>query len=118
MPAWPAHLPDPLIGLFPGPLQVIEQGALHPPGILIGFQSHLPRQVQRIHDFAKHIQLELPVGRVADPHRRRALVARQPFQGQFRQPPFPGQPVHDVELRRLPRHGTQQPLAPGQASSV
>ena len=36
------------------------------------------RLVQRVHQLAEHVELELAERRIADPHRRRVLVARQP----------------------------------------
>ncbi len=53
------------------------------------------------------------MGGIADAHRGRALVSRQPWHLPFGQPPLAGKPVHDLHLLRAARHRAQQPVAPG-----
>ena len=52
------------------------------------------------------------MGGIADAHRRRALVARQPPEGQLAEATLPGEPVHDLDLAGVARHGAQEPLPP------
>jgi hypothetical protein len=54
---------------------MIEECALKIPALAAGFHSAATRLVQRVHDFAVHVELELPVRGVADAHRCRVLVA-------------------------------------------
>jgi hypothetical protein len=53
----------------------------------------LPRLVQRVHDLAENIELELHVARVADAHRLRILVSRQPTEP----------PIRSAAVRRVGR---------------
>ena len=69
--------------------------------------------MQRVHQFAEHVELELEGGRVADAHGTRALVSGQPVQLQLGQSPLPAEAVHDLELRRRAGYGAQEPVAPG-----
>ncbi len=69
--------------------------------------------MQRIHQLAVDVELQLFVGGIADAHRAAALVSRQPRQLVFGQPTLAGDAVHDLHFRRMPRDGAQQPLAPG-----
>ena len=63
--------------------------------------------VKCVGDLAVDVELELPGGGVADPHRLRALVAREPVELELGQPPLAGQAVHDLEVARAgpPRRG-------------
>src|SRR5262249_58720283 len=63
---------------------------------------------------ARAVAFELQwIGRgIADPPRPRALVARQPRQSQFGEPPLAVDAVHDLQLRWATGDGTHQPFAP------
>ena len=80
MPARPAHLPDPFVGLVPRRLEVLEQVPLERPGVVVRVEAVHARLVEHVHHLAVHVELELLVRRVADPHRPRALVPRQPVE--------------------------------------
>ncbi len=64
-------------------------------------------------DFAVDVELELPRGGVADPHRFRAFVARQPVELELGEAARAGDAVHDLRVGRIARHGPQQPVAEG-----
>ena len=83
-----AHLPQAFVGLVPDLGQVHQEFALYRPAGIIRTETALPRLVQRVHDLAENIELELHVRRVADAHRLRILVSRQPRDLPFGQPPF------------------------------
>jgi hypothetical protein len=68
--------------------------------------------MKRVHDLAKDVDLQLIRGGVADLHRLRALVARQPGDLPFGEPFLASKAIHDLNLRRTPRRGSQQPIAP------
>ena len=78
MAARPANFPDAFIRLLPVRLQEVEQSDLYSPGCRLRFQASGSRQVQRVHDFAVDIELELLRCRVAHSHRNRAAIAGQP----------------------------------------
>src|SRR2546422_8597192 len=71
---WAAHLPDAFIGLFPDGLQMVHQRLLQRPARLVPAQANASRNVQRVHQLAVDVELELERGRVADAHGTRALV--------------------------------------------
>src|SRR6185369_13637622 len=60
MPARASDFPDALIGLRPRLLEMSEQRLLEIPGIGIGLDACASRDVQRVHDFAVDIELQLP----------------------------------------------------------
>jgi hypothetical protein len=55
---------------------VLEQGPLQGVAVPGGRYAMDERLVQRIGQLAKHVELELVGGGIADAHRRRAFVAR------------------------------------------
>ena len=68
--------------------------------------------MQRIHHLAVDVELELAGGGIPDPDGPGALVPGQPVEDQLRQAPLAGEPVHDLDLRRISRDRAQQPVAP------
>ena len=75
--------------------------------------SRLGRLVEGRHDLAVDVELELPGRGVADPHRARSLVARQPVDLPLVEPPLAPGPVHDLHLGRVAGRRPQQPAPPG-----
>jgi hypothetical protein len=109
----PAHLPDALVRCLPVRFQEVQQHLLETPGRLVGIDPFPPGQVQRVHHLSVDVELELSRRGVADPDRRRALIARQPVELELGEAPFTGGPVHDLHLLRRPGDGAQEPVAPG-----
>ena len=72
----------------------------------------LARLMQRVHHFAENIELQLVMRRVADAHRLRVGVARQPRHFPFGQPPLAANAVHDLNLARTAGRRAQEPVAP------
>src|SRR6516225_4568727 len=107
-----ADLPDTLVGLAPDFLKVPEKFALHIPAGLGCGKPLAPRMMKRIHDFAKDVKLELPVGGIADADRARAFIARQPRHLPSGEAALAGNPVHDLELIGTAGYRAQQPTAP------
>ena len=70
-----ADLPDPLVRSRPGAFEVAKQGSLERPRVLLLGEAVGPCLVERVHDFAVDVHLELLARGVADAHGRRALVA-------------------------------------------
>src|SRR5580704_10022005 len=108
-----AHLPDPLIGLGPGLFQEFEQLELQVPGIGAGLEPKALARVQRIHQLAVNIELELVGSRISDAYRPTAGVAREPVDFIFGQAALTRESVHDLHLGRMTGNRPQQPLAPG-----
>ena len=63
---------------------------------------------------AVHVELELFTRGVADAHGLRSLVAREPVDRVFTQPPFTGGAVHDLEVLGVAGDRAQEPVAPGE----
>jgi hypothetical protein len=79
--ARPAYFPDTFIRLLPVRLQELEQRHLYFPCCRLRVQASGSRQVQRIHDFAVHIELELfrrGVAQRAPEPRRHSRAASPP----------------------------------------
>ena len=68
--------------------------------------------MHRVHHLAEHVELQLPVRRVADAHRARLLVARKPRHFPFGEAPLARDAVHHLELLRPARDRARQPVAP------
>ena len=69
--------------------------------------------MQRVHQLAIDIELELLVGGVADPYRRGCSRSRAATAIRIRSAALAGDAVHDLHFRRMTGDGAQQPLAPG-----
>ena len=69
-------------------------------------ETPLPADVQRIHQLAEHVELELSVGAVADAHGRRPLVAGEPVGLPLHQVALTTESVHDLEVGRIAGDGT------------
>ena len=98
----PADLPDPVVGLAPAGLEEVHQRSCSShAGFVGGLDGPLRRLVERGHDLAVDVELELAGSRVADPHRCGLLVAGQPVDLPLVQPPLAGRAVHDLHLGRV-----------------
>ena len=96
----PARFPDPFIRLDPDALEVGQKRLLLGPARVARSEPFASRVMERIHHLAEGIELELVMGGIADAHGRGAFVSRQPWQHHFGQPPFAGDPIHDLDLLR------------------
>ena len=81
--------------------------------MLLGRYAVRAGLVQRVHQLAVHVELELLCGAVPGPDRRGALVAGQPVELGLGETPFAGHAVHDLHLLGPAGQRPQQPLAPG-----
>ena len=84
-------------------------------GIPAGFvrsETAAPCLMVHVHDFAEHVELQLGMRGIADAHRRRSLITRQPVDNPFGQPALAGDAVHDLQLVGAAGNGAQQPFAP------
>src|SRR5437773_3920810 len=73
-----SHFPDPFVRLVPARLDVLDDSALERPGRGLRLDSGAAREMHAIDELAVDVELELTCGRIADPHRRGALVAGEP----------------------------------------
>ena len=109
-----AHFPDAVVRLAPRSASRCSSSARwNAQSASRDCEPALARLVEGVHHLAEDVELQLAVGGIADAHRLRALVARQPRQIDLRQPPLAGQAVHDLDLRGRAGGGAQQPVAPG-----
>src|SRR5689334_8148032 len=112
MPTRTAHLPNSFVPLRPCPFDILGERALQPPGIVVGFDAGAPGEMERVHDLAVNVELELVGCRVADSDGRGAFVAGQPVELELRQTTLSHDAVHDARLGRLTGDRAEQPLAP------
>ena len=112
MAARTANLPEPLIGARPGLFDEGDDLLLQATDVRARFATAGSADVDGVHDFAVDIELELLVGGVANAHGAAVFVALEPGQLHFRQEPVPGYAVHNLEVRRLPGDGAQEPVLP------
>jgi len=54
--------------------------------------------MQRVHEFAIHVELKLGVGSIADANGAGFTVAGKPGNLPFGQAPFARDPIHDLQL--------------------
>jgi hypothetical protein len=77
-----ADFPDAFVGLLPAGLEELEELELDAPGGILGLRHRLElrraRQVQRVHDFAVDVELELFDRRIAHAHRDGTAVPGPP----------------------------------------
>src|SRR5207302_1962079 len=108
----PAYFPNALVGLTPDSCQMTENVAADRDRAIDRRQTVAVGMVECIEDLAIHIELCLLDCGIADPHRSRAFVPRQPWHLPLFQPPLAAKPIHDLQLVRAARDGAQQPIAP------
>src|SRR5665647_1636158 len=107
-----ADLPDAVVDVVPVLLDETHERPLQRPREGILGDAGLPGLVERDHDLADHIPLELIDRGVAHPYRRSALVAGQRVQLAFGQVPLARESVHGLDVRGIAGDGAQQPVAP------
>ena len=112
MPGLSAGLPRCLDPAGPRCLKVPDQGRVAVPAGLIVAKAAATRLMQRVHDFAINVQLKLLRGGVADPDGICPIVSGKPGNLPFRQPPFPGKPVHDLKLVGIAGRRPEKPRPP------
>jgi len=112
-----AHLPEAAIGLAPAALHFADDRADERPLVLVGGQPEAPGVEEQIDDLAVHVELELTVRAVAEPHGLGALVAAEPIEVALGNPALPEEAVHDLQLARVARDRAQQPPAPALGGS-
>lgn len=78
LPATTAHLPNPLVGLAPDGLEVLDRSALQFPARVLSDQSAGAALVEGIQNFAKYIELQLIGGGVADAYWLGPGIAGEP----------------------------------------
>src|SRR5690242_291034 len=113
-----AYLPQSLVGLAPYFFEMLRQRPLHVPRRVIACEAALAALMQRVHDFAVNVELQLDGSGVADSHGSRRLVTLQPPERHLGQPALAGEAVHDLRLAGAAGHGANQPLAPGRGFVV
>ncbi len=64
-----AHLPNAFVGLRPRGLQVLQKGDLHRPAVVALTDTAAAGLMQRIHNLAVDVELELVACAIADAHR-------------------------------------------------
>ena len=107
-----ADLPDAVVRLPPRLFEMVEQAELDRPPLRVGGKAVPARLVEAVEHLPVHVELELLARRVPHPHRLRALVAVEPRELELAEAPLAGDPVHDLDVRRVPRDGAHQPAPP------
>src|SRR5579871_1124485 len=77
-------LPNAAIRLAPDFLEMRQKRLLQRPSVLVRGEAAPLGLIERVHDFAVHVDLDLSMRAVAASYRLRALVARQPVDFPFR----------------------------------
>src|SRR5579883_1328970 len=109
---WAADFPNAVIGLVPDFFEMLNDGAFEPPARWIWRQAGAPAGIERIHDLAIDVELQLVACSISDAHGNRTLIARQPGELEFMQPAFSGNPIKRLDLLRVSGNRTQKPVAP------
>ena len=104
----------PSSGSVPVLLEEPQQRAHQAPGVPVEGQARLPAERDRVDHLAVHVELALAHRGVADPHRRRVLVAGQPVGLPFVEPALAGHAVHDLHVAPGPRR-SRGPATPATA---
>src|SRR3954471_5501728 len=107
-----AHFPDASIGLLPDRADVLRHRPLELPDLRAFGHAALPTLMQSVHQLSVDVELELSVRRVADAHRFRLRIAREPRNLPLVEHPFARDAVHDLQLLRTARGRAQQPVTP------
>src|SRR6185312_12732867 len=107
-----AYFPDSLVGIGPDRLEMVEQRALDPPSPLVLAQAAESRLIERVHELAVDIELQLGVRRVADADGAGTLIAGQPRYLPLRQPPLAGDGIHDLKLVGTAGNRAKEPSTP------
>src|SRR5215467_3781065 len=107
-----ANLPDAMVRLTPTLFQVMQNRLLKRPARFGWSQGALPRLMQGIEQFTVDIDLNLPMRVVADPHRGRVLISRQPRNLEFGETALSGESIHDLHLAGTAGDGAKEPVPP------
>ena len=107
-----AHFPNAFVGLMPRRRQVFGYDPLERATALGRHHARFQALEDRVGGLAEDVDLQLLVGSVSDPHRRRILIAGQPGHDQFRQPSLAAYAIHDLNLMRAAGDGPNQPVSP------
>ena len=89
-----------------------DERLLEIPARVVAVEPNLARLEQGVEDFAEDVELKLVVGRVPHADRGRVFIAGEPGDFKFAQPPLAPEAVHDLNLRRVPRHRADEPRPP------
>ncbi len=108
-----AHLPDPLVGQPPDPLEMVEEGDAQRPAPRIGGKPAAHRMLEHVGELAVDVELGLARGGIAHAHGARSFEAAQPVELALVQVALPGHAVHDLQLLRASRHRAYEPVLPG-----
>ena len=73
-----------------------QERELQRPRVFVDREAGARALPHDVGELAVHVELELFVRGVADPHRRRVAPARQPIEGQLGEASFAGDAVHDL----------------------
>ena len=107
-----ANLPDALVRLLPGILEVPQQPPLQRPRLLRSLEVAHAALVHGVEHLAVDVELELAARGVPAAHGARALVAGQPVERLLGEPALAGDAVHDLQRRRVPGGRAQEPHPP------
>ena len=109
-----AALPDATVRLVPDLGQMIQHDAFQIPRTFVELQLGHARLMECVDQLAIDIELQLRMRGIADPHRQRAFIPRQPVRLPFQQAALTHDAVHDLHMRRRAGHRAQQPIVPAQ----
>src|SRR6266850_5289050 len=108
----PAHLPDALVRLIPNPGQVFEQDRPYRVPVFVGGQAVALSMVERVENFAVHIELDLIYRGVADADGAGPFISGQPRDLPLGESTLATQPIHDLQLIGASGDRAKQPVAP------
>ena len=102
-------LPDSVVRIGPVVDEESHDRHLDPPDDLVHGDAVGASPVDGVHELPVDVELELPGGGIADPHRRRSLVSGEPVDLQFGQATLTGWSVHDLQLIGITGGDASQP---------
>src|SRR5258706_3200382 len=106
------HLPDAFIGLPPAGREILENCLSNSERPLWRLNAALESLEHGIGDLAIDVGLPLLRSLVPNPDWRGLLIAWQPRNDQFRQPPLSAHPVHDLGLSGTACYSPKEPISP------
>ena len=93
-----AMFPDSMSWRAPDGRDVVDDRLFDPSSVLSSFDAGTARYVEDVQQFAVNVNLLLARGRIADPDRRRAAIARQPRCSPFVEVAAAVEPIHDLDV--------------------